>query len=234
MDQDALLKKIGFLQGSKTGFQPLYGRWKSRDGVYVRFVSALIKQRGAVGQCKELSKVSDHDLWLPMFASDGFLDRFNKEKRSFAPLIWEPETYPIGIDQGDEWAASGAIARPRLGRAICRTLALTADAESKRWHNRDGETVLENEVWGEWKPAPDVRNHHSQDGGAILWAESTTLDDALDSCKASLVYHLSFSKYKPSRDYDDSSGVKEIYVGLKISGKPIRLWHAKKASETVY
>ena len=234
VDQDALLKKIGFLQGSKTGFQPLYGHWKSRDGVYVRFVSALIKQRGAVGQCTELSKVPDHDLWLPMFASDGFLDRFNKEKRPFAPLIWEPETYPIGIDQGDERAAQGAIARPRLGKAICRRLGLTADAEFKRWYNHDGETVLENQAWGEWKPDPDVRNHRSQDGGTILWAETTALDSALESCKGSLVYHLSFSKYKSSRDYDDSSSVKEIYVGLKSRGKPTRFWRAKKASETVY
>lgn len=234
VDRDALLKKIRFLQGSEIGFQPLYGHWKSRDGVYVRFVSALIKQRGSVSQCTELSKVPDHDLWLPMFASDGLLDRFNKEKRPFAPLICEPETYSIGIDQGDEWAARGAIARPRLGKAICRKLALTADDESKRWYNRDGEMVLKNQVWGEMRPDQDVSNHHSQDGGAILWAESMTLDAALDSSKVSLVYHLSFTKYKSSRDYDDSSGVKEIYVGLKRSGKPIRFWHAKKASETVY
>ena len=234
VDRDALLRKIGFLQGSEIGFQPLYGYWKSRDGVDVHFVSALIKQRGAVGQCTELSKAPDHDLWLPMFTSDGFLDRFNKKERPFAPMIWKPETYTIGIDQSDEWAARGAIARPRLGKAICRKLALTADAESKRWYNRDGETVLKNQVWGEWRPDQDVRNHHNQDEGAILWAESTALDSALDSCKQSLVYLLSFSKYKSSRDYDDSSGVKEIYVGLKSSGKPTRFWHAKKASETVY
>ena len=233
VDRDALLKKIGFLQDSDIGFQPLYGHWKSIDGVYVRIVSALIKERGALGKCTELSKAPDHDLWLPMFASDGLLDRFNKEKRPFAPLIWEPETYPIGIDQGDEWAARGAIARPRLGKAICRRLGLTADAESKRWYNRDCEKVLENQVWGEWFPDPDVRNHRSQDGGAILWAEIAALDSALESYKCNIIHHISFSKYKSSRDYDDSSGVKGIYVGLKGSGKPTRFWYAKKASETV-
>lgn len=75
----------------------------------------------------------------------------------------------LGIDVGDEWASKNVIARPRLGKMICRRLGLTADEESKRWCNRDGKTVLENQVWGEWKPDPDVRNHRSQDGGAILW-----------------------------------------------------------------
>ncbi|MCB1782628.1 MAG: NACHT domain-containing protein [Alphaproteobacteria bacterium] len=235
VDRDTLLEKIGFLQGSKKGFQPIYGHWKSRDGVYVRFVSALTKQRGAVTQCTNLSKLPDHDLWLPMFASDGCVDRFhfNKKARPFSPLIWEPETYPIGIDEGDEWAAKYAIARPRLGKTISRKLGITNDDKSKLWHNRDGKVILENQVWGEWKPDPDVRNHRFQDGGAILWAENTALDAALESCNRSLVYHLSFSKYKSRHDYDDSSGVKEIYVGLKSSSKPTRFWHAKKASKAV-
>lgn len=233
VERDALLKKIGFLQSSEIGFLPLYGHWKSRDGVYVRFVSALIKQRGAVGQCAELSKVADHDLWLPMLSSDGFLDRFS-EYRPFTPIIWEPETYPVGIDAGDEWATLGTIARPRLGKAISRMLGLAADVECKHWYDRDGRLVLKNEVWGEWRPDPDVHNHRSQDEGAILWAENTSLDAALKSCKQSLVCHLSFSKYKSSRDYDDASGVRAIYVGLKSSGKPTRFWHAKKASKTVY
>ena len=114
LEKEALFQKTGFCGSAKLGFFPLFGHWKSRDGVHVRFSSALIKTWGAVGQCAKFARVSDHDLWLPFFGSDGLVDRFAASS-PFEPLIWEPEKYPIGIDEHDEWAARGAIARPKLG-----------------------------------------------------------------------------------------------------------------------
>lgn len=233
VDQEVLFRKVGFPDDSEDCFLPLYGYWKSPDGVYVSLVSALVKERGTIGQCVKFSKTPDHDLWLPRFHSDGRVNRYAK-KRPFDPLIWEPEKYPIGIDEGDEWAARGAIARPKLGLALNKLLGLTPDEDERQWHDSKGALALKSEVWGEWRPDPDSHRSRYQDEGTILWAESDWLDGALKSSKRSLIFTLSFSKYKSSKSYNDSSGVRELYVGMKRSGECPRFWFAKKASETVY
>ncbi|MCY6380232.1 hypothetical protein [Hoeflea prorocentri] len=233
LDKDVLFQKVGFPEESADCFWPLYGIWKSPDDVHVSLNSALILERGAIGQCARLSKSPSHDLWLPRFKSDGSIDSFAK-RNPFYPLIWAPEKYPMGIDEGDEWAARSAIARPKLGLAINKLLGLTPEDEERQWCNSNGTLALTCDVWGEWRPDPDDHRSRFQDEGTLLCAENVWLDGALKSCKMSLVFVLSFSKYKSSRSYDDSSGVRELYIGLKRSGKPRRVWFAKKASETSY
>ncbi|WP_136808727.1 NACHT domain-containing protein [Desulfosediminicola flagellatus] len=231
--KELLFKKVGFPKGSKDRFLPLYGHWVSQDGVHVSLISALVMERGAVGQCTKLAKTPVYDLWLPRFKTDGMVDRYSK-KRPFTPLIWEPEKYPVGIDERDEWAARGTIARPKLGLAINKLLGLASNDDGRHWHDNAGRLVLKSDVWGEWKPDFDVRGRSYQNEGAILWAEHDWLGRALRSCKRSLIFKLDFSKYRSNKSYDESSGVRELYVGLKRSGESPRFWYAKKASETVY
>ena len=233
VDDEALFRKVGFPERSEDGFLPLCGEWKSPDGVFVRFMSALIRERGAVGQCAKFSKAPEHDLWLPSFQSDGRVDR-HAAKTPFNPLIWEPEKYPIGIDERDEWATRGAMARPRLGLALNKLLGLTPDDDERHWRDGTNRLALKSEVWGEWRPDPDSHRSRYQDEGAILWAKHGWLDDALKSYGQSLIFKLSFSKYKSSKSYDDSTGVRGLFVGLKRSGEAPRFWFAKKASETIY
>lgn len=233
VEKELLFRKVGFPEGSEDRFLPLYGYWTSPDGVHVSLMSALIMERGAVGQCTKFAKTPDHDLGLPRFGSDGRVDRYAK-KRPFDPLIWEQEKYPIGIDERDEWAARGAIARPKLGLAINKLFGLISDDDERHWYDNAGKLALKSDVWGEWKPDAEARGSRYQDEGAILRAEHEWLDRALKFCKRSLIFKLGFSKYKSSKSYDDSSGVRELYVGLKRSGESPRFWYAKKASETVY
>ncbi|WP_040609441.1 hypothetical protein [Pseudooceanicola batsensis] len=233
LDKEKLFQKVGFPVDAEDRFLPLCGRWESRDGVHVGLVSALLPERGAVKQCSAFAKTPDHDLWLPSFGSDGRIDRY-RTKGLFDPLIWEPEKYPIGIDERDKWATRGAIARPKLGLALNKLLGLRADENERYWQDNTGKQVLKSEVWGEWRPDPDGRGSRYQDEGSILWAKRDWLDEVLESHKKGLIYKLSFSKYKSSRSYDDSLGVREIYVGLKRGGEQMRFWYAKKASEMVY
>lgn len=233
VEKELLFRKVGFPEGSKVPFLPLYGYWTSPDGVHVSIVSALIMERGAVGQCTKFAKTPDHDLWLPRFESDGRVDRYSR-KRPFDPLIWEPEKYPIGIDERDEWATRGAIVRPKLGMAINKLFGLVSDDNERHWYDNAGKLALKSEIWGEWKPTTEAHGNSYQDEGAILWAEHDWLDGALKSCKRSIIFKLGFSKYKSSKNYDDSSGVRELYVGLKRSGEFSRFWYAKRASKTVY
>lgn len=225
---EALFQKVGFPVGAEDHFLPLCGHWTSPDGVHVNFISALITERGAVRQCAAFAKAADHDFWLPRFGSNGRVDRFAK-KRTFGPLICEPEKYPIGIDEHDKWAARGAIARPKLGLSLNRLLKLTPDDDERHWYDNAGRLVLKSDVWGEWKPDADVRGGTYQDEGAILWASLDLLDLALKSCKRSLIFKLRFSKYKSSKSYDESSEVRELYVGLKRAGERPRFWISKNS-----
>ncbi|MCD1628095.1 hypothetical protein K7H22_19050 [Seohaeicola saemankumensis] len=233
LERDALFRIVGIPVRSNDRAFPLYGYWTSPDGVHVSLSSALVMERGAVGICTKFSKMPDHDLWLPGFDSYGRVDRYS-EQRQFYPLIWEPEKYPIGIDERDQWAARGAMARPKLGRSLSKLLNLTSDDDERRWYDGKGKLALTSEAWGEWRIDSDSRGSRYQDEGAILWAESDWLDGALENCKRSVIFKLSFSKYQSSKSYDESSGVRERYIGLKRSARDLRIWFAKKASETVY
>lgn len=233
VDTKELFQRIGFLEDSNSDFFPVYGRWKSPDGVNVRFVSALTEQRGAVGLSSRFAKKPDHELWLPIFGSDGRVDRF-ANKSPFRPLIWDPDMYPVGIDEADEWAARGAIARPQLGLALNRLLGLTPSNDKRKWYDGKGTLLLKNEIWGEWRPNPDDYRSRQQDDGAILWAKRELLDEALKSNKRSLIYKINFSKYASRSSYDDDPGIRQVFVGLKNGGKPFRFWHANAASKSTH
>ena len=113
-------------------------------------------------------------------------------------------------------------------------LGLTPDENQRYWYDGAGQLALKSEFWGKWRQDPDVHRSGYQDEGAILWAEHDWLNAVLKSCNRSLVFKIGFSKYKSSKSYDDSFGLRELYVSLKRSGESPRFWHAKKASETVY
>lgn len=232
LDKADLFRKLGFTETAEDSFLPLCGSWKSPDGVHVYFHSALIDERGSVGQCTAFSKKPVHDLWLPRFQSDGSVDR-HTEQRPFDPLISYPEKYPIGIDEGEEWAAHGAIARPRLGKILNRELGLKPDYDKRLWYNQERNIVLKSTVWGEWRPNSESRNN-VQDDGYILWANSGWVDQELKKRKRSLVFNIDFARYKSSRSYTDSDGFRNVYVGLKRSGEDPRFWFAKKASEAAH
>lgn len=231
--KEVLLRKIGYPEEAADQFMPLHGHWKSPDGVRVSISSALVNHRGAIGQCAKEAKAPDHQLWLPRFEADGCIDRF-AGKSPYDPLIWEPEEYPIGVDEGDEWAARGARARPKLGRAFIRMLQLTPNQDEREWTDPTGRLALKSEVWGQWRPERNVHQSVYQDEGEILWATRDWLDDALSECKRGLIFKIEFWKYKSSSSYDDSPGVRELYLGVQRSGELPRFWFAKKASKTVY
>ena len=123
---------------------------------------------------------------------------------------------------------------PKIRRSLNRLLKLTPDADGRQWRDQDNQLALQSEVWGEWKPDSGAQRSRYLDEGVILWAQYDWLDRFLEECGRSLVTKLSFSKYKSSNSYDDASGVRELYVGLKRSSEAPRFWFAKKASETVY
>ena len=229
--REELFRKIGLLSGGSDQLVPVFGYWKSKDEVYVRIVTALIKRRGKVGHCTALAKKPGHELWLPTFASDGCVDS-HSDATPYEPFIWEPEKYPLGIDEGDKLATRGAAARPRLGIDLACTLGISSDEFSKEWHCADGTLALRSQVWGGWEPDPNGRQQSIQNEGVILWASPKWLDQALSQINRSLVYSIKFSKYKSRLDNDDASGVNSVYVGLRSSDKPLRLWYASKASKS--
>jgi hypothetical protein len=46
-----------------------------------------------------------------------------------------------------------------------------------------------------------------------------------------LVFTVTLRKYRSSRDYDPSSGVKSVLVVLRGGDGTLKLWQAKKASK---
>jgi len=227
---DIIMRKIGLTANSRTGFLPLYGRWVSRDGVDVRFLSALTKFRGSVGYCQEFSKRPKSEIWLPMARSpEGYEP--NTPSNRIETLICEPERYPIGIDQEDDWAAHNAISRPSLTPDFLNSLHLTR-ADERSWEDDRGLVVLESQIWGCWKAAPDAPGQTSADDGAILWARRDWLDEVLNSCDRSLIYTVNFAKYQSAISHKESSRISEVYVGLLRSERDMRFWHAKASKRS--
>jgi hypothetical protein len=226
-------KRLGLLNTDDRAMLPIFGRWRSPDGVYVRMVSALGARRGIIGLCDAFAKRRDHDLWLPMFWDSGYED-LGRQKNPFKPFVWAPETWGLGVDAGDEKATGGAASRPRLGIKLTSQLGLIADADNREWKTASNELALRSQVWGEWKPAPDDYRHHRNEDGEILWANPDWLDQALSKLDRQLVYTVSLEKYKDRQSYGDASGAKAVYVGTRPAGKAIRFWFAKKAAATIY
>jgi len=231
--QQTVLRKLGFVDTAVDALIPLYGRWSSPDGVSVIITSALTERKGAIGRCSELSKQPSHDFWLPEFWDGGYYDHRYRRASPFAPVIWAPETHSLGIDEGDEIAAKGPGGRPRLGIDLTKSLELVNEPDSVDWRTPDGHFALRSQVWGSWKPDPDSRSRRHEDG-EILWASPNWLAATLSTLNRRLVFTVTLRKYRSSRDYDTSSGVKSALVGLRIDDGTLRLWRAKKASKQDY
>lgn len=230
-DQDTVLRKLGFVETAADALLPLYGCWSSPDGVSVRITSALTERKGSVGRCMAFAKRPRHDLWLPEFWDEGYYDHRYHQESPFAPLVWAPETHSLGIDVGDEIAAKGPGGRPRLGIALTKSLELVNEPDCGDWRETDGRLALRSQVWGSWRPDPDHSRHRHQDDGEILWASPDWLDATLSALDRRLVFTVTLWKYPSSRDYNPSSGVKSVLVGLRVDNGTLKLWYAKKASK---
>lgn len=230
-DQQTLLLKLGLIDRPSDAHVPLYGRWTSPDGVNVRITSALTERNGAIGRCMAFAKLPSHDLWLPEFWDQGYYDCRHRQESIFSPLVWAPETHSLGIDAGEEIAAEGPAGRPRLGIDLTKTLMLASENDGGDWRTIDGKIALRSQVWGSWKPDPDHHKSRYHDNGEVLWASSEWLSIALSSIKKRLVFTITLCKYRSSREYAPSNGVKSVLVGLRADDGMLRLWKAKKASE---
>jgi hypothetical protein len=233
IEATAAFERLGLTSSVPGAMIPIFGHWRSSDGVYIRIVSALGARRGIVGRCDAFSKRADHDLWLPMFSYGGVEDQ-HRQDRPFESFIWAPENHGLGVDAGEKWAAGGAASRPRLGVDRTAKFGLIADADSREWKTANNELALRSQVWGEWVPDADNHRQHRNEDGEILWAARDWLDQALPKFDRQLVYTVKLEKYKSSRSYDDASGAKAVFVGTRSAEKGIRFWFAKKASATIY
>lgn len=232
--QDVVLKKLGIIDRDPADLFPLYGRWTSPDGVSVSITSALSERKGAVQRCTSFSKEPGHNFWLPQFWDGGYYDRRYRQASPFEPLVWAPEPYGLGIDQGDELAAHGAASRPRLGIDLTKQLSLTEGPVFGEWHDASGSLVLNSQVWGKWEPSPDQHEYRHQSGGEILWATPAWLEATLSGLKRRLVSTITLWKYRSSTSYDETSGAKLVIVALRVDDGGVRFWHAKKASRVDY
>ena len=226
-DEQTVLRKLGFVDAAAGALHPLYGRWSSPDGVSVSITSALTERKGAIGRCMAFAKQPSDDLWLPEFWDEGYYDRRYRRENPFAPLVWAPESHSLGIDVGDEIAAEGPAGRPRLGIVLTKRLKLVNEPNGRDWCTTDGSLALRSQVWGNWKPNSDNSRYRCHDDGEILWASPDWLVATLSTLNKRLVFTVKLWKYRSSRDYDPSSGVKSVLVGLKVDGTP-RLWQAKR------
>jgi hypothetical protein len=229
----AIFESLGIMNIAESTMLPIYGQWKSPDGVYVRIVTALGKCRGIVGLCQKFVRRADHDLWLPLFLHDGFDDP-HRRVSPFEPFVWVLKNYNIGIDSREKIATDGVASRPRLGVKLLKAFALTPDRDFREWKTSKNELAMRSQVWGEWMPDPDDnRGSHRNDNGEILWASRDWLDRVLPVIDRQLVFHVTLNKYKDSH-FGGGSGVKAVYVGTRSPGDEVRFWYAKKSSNTTY
>ena len=233
-DQDTILRKLGLVGAPDQSLVPIYGMWRSPDGVRVSITSALLNDKGAIGKVKDFVKRPASDFWLPEFCDGGYYDRRNRSETPFAPFIWAPESYGIGIDVGDELAAEGPASRPRLGIELTDELDLQQQSNDSDWFVGGDTLALRSQVWGGWKSDSHHRHSRYHDDGEILWASPTWLDATLVALKSRLVTTITLWKHKSSREYDDSSSIKLVLVALRQKGGALRLWHAKQASKQEY
>lgn len=228
--KDDILKKLGLLRDSGNQMLPLYASWRSNDGVSVRISSALTRRKGTIGRCTSLSRRDYHDVWLPTFDTDGHI-RDHIRDTEFDPLLWLPERYPVGIDEGDEFATENAIMRPRLGLKLTKTLGLTHEFGEKTWRDERGCLALKSQVWGQWKADEDDYRVFQHDDGAILWASPDWLYGALTQLNLNLVFCVNLYKAKRHRSWDNDRSLRAVYISTLLQDGSMRIWNAKKASK---
>ncbi|TJW02177.1 MAG: ATP-binding protein [Mesorhizobium sp.] len=232
--QDVVLKKLRITDRDAAEPIPLYGRWTSPDGVSVNITSAFSERKRAVQRCTTFSRKPVHEFWLPEFWDGGYYDRGYRQASPFEPLVWAPEHYGLGIDQGDELAAHGAASRPRLGIDLTQQLSLIEGPVFGEWYDASGRLALKSQVWGKWEPNPDEHKHRQQSGGEIFRATPAWLEATLSSVKRLLVTTITLWKYRSSKSYDETSGAKLVIVALRADDGSMRFWYAKKASSVDY
>lgn len=225
---DILLNRLGFT-GQPGGEIPLYGRWKSVDGVWVRITAGLSPLKGAIGRCQQFSKRPDHEFWIPIFDNDGYDDDY-RQVSPFEPLVWDFDPYPRGIDEGDKLATPSAAARPRLGIELTSALGLSPDADLREWRTADGELAIRSQVWGEWQSNEYDHREDENNNGELLLTNPTWLDNVLERQRKRLVLTVSFSKYKSRYDFEEVQQISSAYVLLYDKGGIYRTWHAKRAA----
>ncbi|MFL9498802.1 ATP-binding protein [Rhodopseudomonas palustris] len=229
----AVFESLGFLNIATSAMLPIFGYWKSPDGVHVRIESALGKRRGIVGLCQKFARKPDRDLWLPLFHYDGYDDP-HRRASAFEPFVWVLENHSIGVDSLERIATNVVASRSRLGVDLLKAFGLTPDTDFREWRTSQNELALQSQVWGEWMPDPD--NHggsHQNDHGEILWASRDWLDQVLPEIDRQLVFNVTLNKYKNSR-FDDGAGAKAVYVGTRPAENDVRFWYAKRSSSTMY
>jgi hypothetical protein len=234
LNQEDALRKLGILSDDHDSPVLIYGRWSSPDGVNVSITSALTVEKGAIGRCKEFLRRDPHDFWLPEFWDGGFYDRSHRSENPFEPFVWSPEWHRVGIDVGDGIASKNASGRPRLGIDLTKKLAVVEDDSSGLWRTADGADALWSQVWGRWRSDPDDGRGRIQEDGEILWASHRWLSDNLSRLERELVFTVTLWKYRSSRSYEESSGVKCVYLGLRTGDGKLRFWTAKNASKIKY
>jgi len=229
-DQQTLFEKLALVGGTDAPI-PIFGNWSSPDNVHVSIVSALAHRRGAIGTCESFAKRSGHDLWLPQFWDSGYFERRHHQENPFEPFVWSPTSYGLGIDTVDEIAARSAADRPRLGIETTEHLGLISDPYKREWRDGNGTLALRSDAWGRWRHDPNShRQQHVHDDGEILWAEPRWLDDMTRAAKMCLVTSINLTRYPSTRDYDQRTGAKAVYLVLRLDDGALRVWHAKKAS----
>jgi hypothetical protein len=150
----AVFESLGISNIASSEMLPIFGRWRSPDGVHVRIESALGARRGIVGLCQKFAKRPDHNLWLPLFHHDGYDDP-HRQASPFEPFVWALENYSIGVDSLEQIATDGVASRPRLGVEFLKAFGLTPDKNFREWRTSQNELALRSQVWGEWMPDPD-------------------------------------------------------------------------------
>lgn len=226
-----LLRKLGIEDASSGAMLPLYGRWYSPDRVSVKITTALVQRKGAVGRCETFSKRANFDLDLPEFWEAGHYDSKAHRESPFAPLVWAPQIYRLGVDEGDEIAAEGPATRPRLGINITNELGLVNEAIEREWRTADGVLALLSDVWGGWKPNPDDSRFRERQDGEILWGSRPWLSAALSALNQRLVMNVTLWKHRSYRGYEPSKGVKLVLIGLRSDDGAMRFWPARDGSK---
>lgn len=228
--EDELMQKLGLHAPDEKGMFPIYGSWRSHDGVSVRIVTALVRRWGAVGICQVFAKLPDHDIWLPMLDSDGE-PHSHQEPSEFTPWTWEPERFRSGTDEEDKFAARTAATRAKVGPSLAASHRLSSLDEGKSWCGPHGKRLLLSTVWGRWSSGTDG---YFQDEGTLLKADRQWLNLVMSDCRQSIAHYIHVEKYNSHRNYDSDDGVKSVVVGLFSENRELRIWSASLASKTRY
>lgn len=227
---EELVQKLALDEPDETGMFPIYGSWRSHDGVSVRVVSALVRRSGAVGVCRAFARLPDHEIWLPTLETDGE-SRTHQERSEFTPWIWEPERFCSAIDEEDKFATRTAATRAKVGPSIIGSYELSSLDEGKSWHGPLKERLLQSTVWGRWSSGTDG---YFQDEGTVLRADRQWLDQVMSDRRQSIAYYIHVEKYNSHRSYDSDDSVKSVVIGLLTEGHDLRIWPARLENKTRY